>query len=53
MGLNVDLQEMLGRHPGVNLGGADPSVAEHLLDSAQIGPAFHHVGGGAVAQHMR
>src|SRR5260370_42120068 len=44
----VDLGEM-----GVNLGGRDVTVAEHLLHRAQIGAAFQQMGRDAMAQRVR
>src|SRR5439155_3198999 len=47
------LSQPLLVHVGVELGGGDAGVAQHLLDGAQIGPAAQQVGGKGVAQHVR
>jgi hypothetical protein len=47
-----DFDQVLRRHPCVDLCGGDPSVAEHYLDRAKIGPALHHVGGSRMAKRM-
>ena len=44
--------QMVPRHMGVNLGG-DIGMTQQGLDTAQIRPAFHQMGGKGVAQHMR
>ena len=38
---------------GINLGGADTGMTEHLLYGQEIGPAFQEVGGEAVPKRMR
>ena len=48
----VDLLELLDAHLGVNLGGGEFGVAEELLDEADVGSAFEHVGGATVAQDV-
>ena len=52
MGGSVDGPEALGRDLGVDLGGGDRGVAEHLLHYAYVGAAVEHVGGAGVAQHV-
>ncbi len=37
----------------VNLGGGYAFVAEHLLDSAQIGAPFKQMGGKGMSQRLR
>ena len=44
---------MLHRELGVALGGGEALVAEHLLDGAQVGAFFEHVGAEGVAQGVR
>ena len=43
MGKKEDFNQVLGRHPCVNLCGGDPSVAQHYLDRPQVRSAFDHV----------
>ena len=50
MGKEKDFDQVLRRHPCVDLGGGDPSVAEHYLNRPEVGSALHHVGRGRVAQ---
>lgn len=38
---------------GVDLGGEDALVAEHLLDGAEVGSVLDEVGGEGVAESMR
>src|SRR5688500_104235 len=38
---------------GVELGGREVGMAEHLLDAAEVGAALEQVGGERVAQQMR
>src|SRR5262249_3186683 len=45
--------EPLALDMGVNLSGRNIGMAEHLLDSPQIGAAGEQVAGKGVAQHMR
>ena len=37
----------------VNLRGGNVGVAQHDLDAAQIGSAFHQMGGETVPDHVR
>src|SRR5713101_5340682 len=46
----MDLAQMAFGQMGVNLGGRDIAVAEHLLHRAQIGAAFEQMSRKAVAQ---
>jgi hypothetical protein len=39
------LHPLMGGDVGVDFGGEDAFVAEHLLHNAQIGAVFHKVGG--------
>src|SRR6188472_357652 len=50
VGLEVRLLQALAREVGVELGGGDVGVAEHLLDGAQVAATREQVGGEAVAQ---
>ena len=38
---------------GVDFGGEDAFVAEHLLDGTQVGAVFDEVGGEGVAESVR
>ena len=49
----VHLPQALLAHLRVHLGGRDRGVPEHLLHHAQVGAVVEHVGGAAVAQHVR
>jgi hypothetical protein len=53
VGVEVALFEPFGRHMGVNLGGAQAGVTEHLLNRPKVGPAVEQVGGRRVAQGVR
>ena len=46
----VDILELLLDHVGINLGGRDVRMAQHLLNGAQIRPVLQQVGGEGVAQ---
>ena len=50
VGLAVDGFQLLDAHLGVNGGGFELFVAEELLDEADVGTAFQHVGGAGVTQ---
>ncbi len=39
-------------HVGVDFGGSDAGVAEHLLNHAEIGPTRQEMGGKGVAQKV-
>ena len=52
MRVEVDVAQALGRQVGVDLGGADVGVAEHLLQRAQVAAAGQQVGGERVAQRV-
>jgi len=43
---------MRDRHGGVDAGGVESSVAEELLNDADVGPVFVHVGGATVPQKV-
>ena len=47
------LHPLVGGDVGVDFGGEDAFVAEHLLYNAEIGTVFHQVGGKGVAQGVR
>ena len=53
MRLVIHAQQMLHRKLGVTLRGREALVPEHLLDSAQIGTFFEHVGAEGVPQRVR
>ena len=53
MGLEVDLLDPLAGEVGVELGGRDVGVPEHLLHRAQVAAAGEQVRGEAVAQRVR
>ena len=44
--------QLLVDHVGVDLGGGDVGMTQHL-DTAQVGAAFQQVAGEGVAQHVR
>ena len=50
MGFHVHVPELLIHHLGIDLGGGDVRVAQHLLDGFQIRPVFQQMGGEGVAQ---
>ena len=52
MGGEVGLAPALVGDVGVDLGGREVGVAEHLLDAAQVGAALEQVGGEGVAEQM-
>ena len=52
MKLLVDRSEVFAVHVGVDLGGGEVGVAEHLLHRAQVGAALEQVGREAVAQRV-
>jgi len=43
MGLFVNLLQLLDRHVGVDLGGGEVLVSEHLLDVPHVGPAERQI----------
>src|SRR5207249_6325944 len=45
--------QVLAVHVGVELGGGEVGVAQHLLDRPQVSSALEQVRGEAVAQRMR
>jgi hypothetical protein len=47
------LHQVIPRHVGVDLGGADVGVAQQGLDHPQVGAAFQQVGGEGMAQDVR
>ena len=53
MGFFVDFLHALGADVGVNLGGAQVFMPEHLLDAAQVGSGIQQVGREGVAQLVR
>ena len=46
------LHPLTGTDVGVDFGGEDAFVAEHLLHHAQVCAVFHQVGGKGVAERM-
>src|SRR6266568_740515 len=53
VGLVVDLHQPVDADVGIFLGGGERGVAEQLLNGAQVGAAFQHVGGKGMPQGMR
>jgi hypothetical protein len=53
VGAVVDRHEVIERHLGVDLRRRQRSVAEELLDRAQVGAAVEEMGGVGVAQRVR
>ena len=53
VGVEVDLLQLLAREVGVELGGREVGVAEHLLDRAQVAAAGQQVRREGVAQGVR
>src|SRR6266540_2736383 len=53
MGLEVHLAPAAVGHVGVELGGREIGMAEHLLDAAQVGSAFEQVRGEGVPEQVR
>ena len=49
----MNLTEVRVRDVGVDLGGADVGVAEHGLDTAEVGAIHEEVGGERVAKGVR
>ncbi len=49
----IALLESLGRHVGIELGGAEAGVAEHLLHGAQVRSPIKEVGRRGMAKGMR
>ena len=48
----VNLLEGTDADMGVNLGGVEPGMAEHLLNVADVGSSIEHVGGTGMPQEM-
>ena len=48
----VDLLEFVDLDVGVDGGGVEVFMAEQLLDVADVGASFEHVGGAGVAEEM-
>ena len=53
MGVPYQGLETLFQHMGVNLGGADVGVSQHLLERAQVCAVGEQVAGERVAEHVR
>ncbi len=49
----VHITEPISRDMRINLGGADVSVPQQLLDDSQVSAMFQQVGGETVTQHVR
>ena len=47
------IAKALVEHMGIDLGGGDVGVAQHLLHGAQVGAMVQQMGGEGVAQHVR
>ena len=45
MGLIIDLPDLILGKMGINLGGGDIGVAQHLLDGTEISPVFQQMSG--------
>ena len=52
MGSGVDFAKLHDGHVGIDLGGVEPGVTEQLLDEADVGAVFKHVGGAGVAHQV-
>jgi hypothetical protein len=52
MRARMDFAKLHDGYIGVDLRGVEPGVSEQLLDEADVGPVFEHVGGAGVAQQM-
>src|SRR5438128_8775656 len=52
MAATEDAAEPLLIDMGVDLGGCDARVTQHLLDRAQIGPAAQQMSGEGMPQHV-
>ncbi len=50
MGFVVDLLYLTDGELGIALGGGEAFVAEHLLNGAEVGSFFEHVGAEGVAE---
>ena len=50
MGLAVDAAELLDGDLGVDASGVETGMTKQLLDVADVGSAFEHVGGAGVAK---
>ncbi len=48
--LGMGFFQIVDGHAGIDLGGVDAGMAEHLLDVAHRSTVFKHVGGAAMAQ---
>ena len=52
MGLAVDASELLNADLGVDAGRVQAGVTEQLLDVADVGSTFEHVGGAGVTKQV-
>ena len=52
MGGGMDGFELADGHVGVDLGGGEEGVAQHLLNEAEVGSVFQHEGGAGVAEEV-
>ena len=48
----MDFLKLFDADFGVNGGGVEFFMPKKLLDKADVGPIFQHVGGATVAEHM-
>jgi len=48
----INFLEGFDRNFRINLGGVEAGVAEELLDQADVGAVFQHVGGAAVTEEV-
>src|SRR3546814_2541297 len=53
MGFDERLPEKLAVQVGVNLGGGDGCMAQPILNSTQVRPPFHQMGGERMPEGMR
>ena len=53
MGLEVGLLQLLARQVGVELGGREVGVPEHLLHRAKVAASREQVGGERVTERVR
>jgi len=53
MVLLKDALQTIESYMGINLRSGNISVAQEALNGSQICPVLHHMGGTAVAEHVR
>ena len=52
MGLQIYVFDLLVQKTGIDLGGGDIGMAQHLLNGPQVRPILQQMGGKGVAQGM-